>query len=141
MSYDITIKVQYTNNTEYRECIRKVFRFDSQQLLDNLKAQHPDFDTYEDETKDELVFDEQLIDVGMGELMKLTAEYTPFRELYRKAAALVISLDLDIGLAVLLSYDYFRDFHEVLVEFFGEHSTSVSDSDAYKRLLVGLSTR
>ena len=42
MPYDITVKVNYSNNTEYRDCIRRVFRFDTQNIIDRLKQLHPD---------------------------------------------------------------------------------------------------
>jgi hypothetical protein len=34
-----------------------------------------------------------------------------------KAAATMISEDLNLGLVILLSYDYFSDFHNCLVSF------------------------
>ena len=79
----------------------------------------------------------------MGELASLTMEYTQFRELYRKAASFMISLDLEIGLAILMSYDYFQDFHAVLVDFIGASDKNMvfDNSDPYKRLYMRLSSR
>jgi hypothetical protein len=116
--YNYAAVVDYTTNREYRACFRSVFNMDENALEDNLKQQHYEYETYEDETKDELIFDETLVNEVMGEILENTGELEPFRELYKKAAALVFSQVADIGLAILLSYDYFHDFHALLGEFY-----------------------
>lgn len=117
--YNHNIPVQYSDNAEYRECFRRVFSIDTRQVLERLKTTYADtWDTFEDETKDELMFDEDQVNAVMCDIMDNTADYVPFRELYKLAAACMISQDLDIGLSILLSYDYFQEFHAVLAEWF-----------------------
>jgi len=117
-TYNYSIPIQYSDNTEYRECFRQVFSINTEKILTHLKSIYSDFDTFEDETKDELMFDENQVNDVMCHIMDNTADYAPFREIYKKAAALMISQDLDIGLSILLSYDYFQEFHAVLAEWF-----------------------
>ena len=54
----------------------------------------------------------------MGDILTLTMFATPFRDFYKRAAGFVISDVPDIGLAILMAYDYFYAFHAVLVEWF-----------------------
>jgi hypothetical protein len=118
MQYNYKIAVEYKNNKEYRECFRKTFGLDSEQILNNLRSKYADFESFEDETKDELMFDEPKVNEIMGEILDKTLYIDEFRELYLKTAGLVISNIPDIGLAVLLAYDYYYEFHAVLAEYF-----------------------
>lgn len=118
ITYNYKIQVNYTNNKEYRSCLRQVFRIDTELILKQMQQLYPNFDTFEDETKDELLFDEPKVNEKMDEILKMTIFAEPFRELYKKAASFVISESPDIGLAILLSYDYFKEFHVVLSEWF-----------------------
>lgn len=118
ISYNYKISVKYSNNLEYRKCFRQVFKLDTEQILLNLKLKYPDFDTFEDETKDELLYDEPKINKTIDEILTMTIFTELFKEFYKKAASFVISDLPDIGLTILLSYDYFQEFHIVLSEWF-----------------------
>ena len=122
--YNYKIPVEYTNNTEYRECFRRAFGIETERIVAQLRALYADFDTFEDETKDELIFDEPRVNHIMGEILAATMFAEPFRELYRKAAALVISESPDIGLAILMAFHFFQEFHAVLAEWFGRIESS-----------------
>ena len=54
----------------------------------------------------------------MGDILGMTLFAEPFREFYKRAASFVISDVPDIGLAILMAFDFFREFHAVLVEWF-----------------------
>jgi len=118
ISYNYKIPVEYIDTTEYRECFRQAFRIDTERILAEMKRIYPQFDEFEEETKDELLFDEPKVNEIMGDILTMTMFAEPFREFYKRAASFVISDVPDIGLAILLAYDFFRDFHSVLVEWF-----------------------
>jgi hypothetical protein len=123
-SYNYKIPVQYTDTKEYRECFRNAFFIDTERILDEMQRIYPNFDSFDHETKDELLFDEPKVNSAMGDILTMTMFAEPFREFYKKAASFVISEVPDIGLAILLAYDYFQYFHAVLVEWFEWLETS-----------------
>ena len=53
----------------------------------------------------------------MNYVFSITKNEPLFIQLYEKAAAKMFSLDVNIGLSVLYSYDYFRVFHLCLRDF------------------------
>lgn len=116
--YNTDILVQYSTNLEYRRCLRDVFRMNTPARTQELRDQYGEkWDTFEDETQDELLFDEQAASRTITFLYDLTYNIPEFRDLYLKVAATMISEDPNLGLVILLSYDYFADFHQCLVSF------------------------
>jgi len=107
--YNFHKDVYYTNNTEYRQCLRELF---------NMKcSQNPDLEGIDEETKDELFYDEDTMSLIMDEIYNATKNNELFNELYDLAAARMFSTDRTIGQAVLLSYDYLCFFHNCLASF------------------------
>ena len=76
---------------------------------------HSDID---DVSRDELEYDETSADLAMQYIMEKTHNHPLFRTLYEQAASFMFSTDINIGLAVLFSYDYLLLFHECLSEYF-----------------------
>ena len=111
--YNINISVHYDNNVSYRECLRKVCSMD----ISNLNIPFDQMEDLDDETKDELLFDEGAMNQTMDYVYDITKLNKCFEEFYILAAAQMFSQDKQIGLAVLFSYDYFALFHVCLVEF------------------------
>jgi len=108
-NYNINKDVYYTNNKEYRQCMRELF---------NMKCViQPDMEGIDEETIDELTYDEQTMSVIMDEIYNATKNNDIFNELYDLAAARMFSTDRTIGQAVLLSYDYLCFFHNCLASF------------------------
>lgn len=104
--YNIDINVEYNDNATYRQCLRQVMNMDVSGIS---------FDQYdedlEEETKDELLIDENRMSVAMDDVYAKTKHLESFQSLYTCAAGLMFSTDPQIGLAVLFSYDYFSVFH------------------------------
>jgi hypothetical protein len=116
----------YTNNTEYRQALRDFFNMDisiCQQQFD---------DEMDNETADELAFDAETVERKMNELYETTRNSNAFQTLYSHAAGKMLSLNPEIGLAVLLSYDYFSYFAQVLKRM---DETDIELSDCYNLLL------
>ena len=113
---DLDLELQYTNNKEYRKCVRKLFKIDSTKYNEELKEilNDPDLD---DETRDELEYDEEVALSAMDWIFDKTHINPLFQKLYKNAAGKMLSSNIDIGLAVLMCYDYLVVFHNCLKEF------------------------
>ena len=98
----------YSNNKEYRQAIRHFFNMDIATIHQEIKEYE-----YDEETRDEVLFDETAMSAGMTNILEKTNGNCLFDELYSLAAALMISMDKETGLCILLSYDYFYDFINV----------------------------
>ena len=106
-SYDINFEVVYNNTTEYRECMRHLFRMTPQ-------IQDSDLD---DETLDEQNFDAAQTTIMLDYIYALTKNNKCFQKLYDYGAATMFSQDREIGLAVLFSFDYFIFFHPCICSY------------------------
>ena len=104
LQYNINIELNYTDNFQYRNCIRQLFYMECS----------PNEEDIDEETRDELTYDETSISRTMDILFDMTKDNEMFNVLYDLAAARMISIDRTIGQAVLFSYDYLQLFHKCL---------------------------
>jgi hypothetical protein len=114
-NYPIHFQIQYSNDDEYRECLIQVFHYD---------------DT-NDNSDDS--YSSKLLDV----LFEKTSVH--LRELYELSSAIMMTENLDIGLAILFSYDYFSLFHLCLCDYFAinqEEQIQFSKRNQYYLQLV-----
>lgn len=107
--YDPHFIVQYSNNQEYRDSMRQLFKM---KLTDNTTDNDID-----DETLDEQNYDNERTTIMLDYVYAFTKDNPIFQELYQLGAATMLSLDPEIGLAVLFSYDYFYFFHQCICSF------------------------
>ena len=119
----------YSNNKEYRQAIRQFFNMN----IANIESEIKQYE-YDQETEDELLFDETAMNVGMTNILEKTANNKLFSELYNYAAARMISTDRETGLCILLSYDYFYDFLNVWNAYL-ENPSEFSEKNSYFILL------
>lgn len=111
MEYPKHVTVQYTNNSEYREEIRKLFEmkphcsYENPDEIDEISLDEDNFDEQASVKMVEYIFDNTFLDPY-------------FNDIYHYAAGLMLSDDINIGLVVLLSYDYLACFHVCLCRFF-----------------------
>jgi len=103
----------YSNNKEYRACLRDFFQMKSN-LPDKDDNNNNDID---EETLDEMNYDETSVSDHLNDIYYKTKNITAFCELYRIAAGHMFSVDLETGLTVLLSYDYLFYFKIVYEKF------------------------
>lgn len=101
----------YTNDQEYREMVRQVCSMKQHQIvsLDQIQM--------DEVTHDEWDYDNDAMSQWLNQVYDLTSKDHLFQELYRIAAGTMLSEDPQIGLAVLISYDYFQDFYICLLFF------------------------
>ena len=126
--YPIDKSVEYTNDREYRQSLRNLFNFNN---INNIGG---DNDTIDDITRDELNYDEKTMNIWIKWISQETKTCYELQELYKLASATMISLDGEIGLAILFSYDYFKDFHIVLCNYFQNKNIDLDMISSYERL-------
>jgi len=69
-------------------------------------------------SRDELEYDDDASDKAMEYVINQTRNNPLFHVLYEQAATFMFSTNVDIGLAVLFSYDYLLLFHNCLTDYF-----------------------
>jgi len=129
--YDITTRdIHYSTNLEYRNHIRNIFYM----KIDPDKIEKLRKDGIDEESIDEMIYDDNTISKTMDIIYENTYTIHMFIDLYREAAAKMLSTSMEIGIVVLFSYDFFKLFHECLVDYFSEPETFTRDSHSYKTL-------
>lgn len=116
----------YYNDVSYRQCLRNMFEMNEQ-------IPHKEID---DITNDENNYDEESMSKSMDIVYEKTKDNILFQNLYQHGAAKMLSLDQEIGMAVLCSYDYFHLFHMCLKDFFHDFVSFNEESESYKSLLL-----
>ena len=99
--------IVYATNREYRDRIRKVFRFDPKETY-SYEGKRVNFEDLDEESKDELMFDSTSMSSSMDILFHATENDPFFQDLYRHAAGRMFSESPEIGQAVVWSYDTFH---------------------------------
>jgi len=122
--------VVYNNTNMYRNEMRRVFSMNAV----NYPAINEDIDQ---ESKDELEYDEENVSRALDRLYSKTKDHPLFTELYEKAAACMFSVEPEIGLTILCSYDYLDTFIPCYQEYMltGElNTTSINYVDLSNKL-------
>jgi len=122
--YNIDAIAVYTDNKSYRSTLRRLFFMD-------VSMCHVTVDeSMDDESRDELMYDNDAVITVMGNLFELTRDNVLFQNLYDLAAEKMISTNREIGQAVLFSYDYLPLFHKCLAGFL-RNPDGFNDSDEF----------
>lgn len=111
-SYPTELTLNYSNDFEYRKSLRQLFQMNS---INYPKLVNPDID---DVSRDEIEYDEHSAELAMESVIEQTRNNPLFYALYEQAATFMFSTNIDIGLAVLFSYDYLILFHNCLKDYF-----------------------
>lgn len=96
----------YSNNAEYRTALRAYFHMDTQAL----EEEYADLKDSDPESYDELLYDDNAMKKGMDNILEKTRDNSQFTTLYKKAAGRFLTEDIETGLCVLLTFDFFADF-------------------------------
>ena len=96
----------YSTNNEYRQVLRNYFHMD----IRSLEEKYANLKDVDPETYDELLYDDEAMKQGMEDILKNTQNDERFIQLYKAAAGQFLSEDIDTGLCVLITFDYFADF-------------------------------
>lgn len=119
---------QYSDNRSYREAIRQIIGMPDTQYIHNSS----DYD--DEETGDEQYYDETYMTRFLDDTYALTREHPIFKELYEIAAGKMLSLDHEIGLAVLMSYDYLYFFYGCLLDYMSSPGSFGKQNDNFLSL-------
>jgi len=114
--YNTSLEVNYDHDDQYRALLSQVFYSESLEYTDTITT-------------------------GMDYLWEKTKSCPLFIKLYVLGAAKLMSEDPSMGLAIMLSYDYFSDFHILLREWFREPETVTESSIQYQKLCEMLSKK
>lgn len=125
--------IVYTSNREYRDHMRKVFRFDPKEKY-NYHGTLVNFEDLDEESKDELMFDSSSMSTSLDVLFKATEKDIFFQELYRHAAGRMFSESLDIGQAVVCSYDTFNLYYSCVWYYLHGGISSLSAIEEFQKL-------
>ena len=125
--------IVYETNQEYRDCIRLVFRFDPKETF-TYDGQIQSFDSLDEETQDELLFDSKRVYESMDIMYQLTSTSLFFQELYLNAAGRMFSTDPKIGQAVVCAYHTFDLYHACVWYYFFGGTTSLYACGEYSKL-------
>ena len=109
------VEPPYNTNREYRDEIRKFFNMDVSKISKDTAALYND--DIDSETEDELLYDDISSGKNLDAILERTLDQPIFQELYDIAAAKFFSTDRGTGLTVLLCYDYFYLFRQLLADF------------------------
>ena len=135
MNYPTELVIQYTNTTEYRKCLRVIFNMNPENFTINKNEYEEPLD---DESADELAYDEESAGKVMDFIYNKTCECSLFQKVYDLAAGFMLSQDRNIGLTVLFSYDYLKEFHESLANYLRTPDLFTKETPCYLALLVKL---
>jgi len=127
--------ITYHSNQEYRQWVRILFRFAS-----NIYTNYADITTtttamemeMDDETRDELEFDNEKMKEIMEIIFIATKEHPFFRELYLHAAGRMFSTDLRIGQAVVCAYDTFSWYYTCARHFLINNGIDINSENYIK---------
>jgi hypothetical protein len=95
-----------------------------------------------EETIDEYNYDGAAVAKYLDKVYDQTKDRAEFQRLYVAAAALMFSEKSDIGLAVLMSYDYLACFYQIYAAYIRDPTTwSADNDDFYQKLVNRIETR
>lgn len=123
--YNYDAKMNYTNDFEFRMCIRRAFGMKLKEYDNNVDLV----------SNDESNYDDDAVTKVMDEIEMVTKESPVFADLYRQAAAKMLSVSTSIGLSVLFSYDYAALFHACLCAYRSDPDAFSIEHPAYCALI------
>ena len=103
----------YSTTDEYRVFFRQITNMDLSKYIDDIDPTLTD----DVETLDEYHYDEEAVSAYLESVYQKTKANSLFQHVYVEAAAKMISLDPEIGLSILYSYDYLRFFYPCLTDY------------------------
>ena len=125
--------IVYMNNKEYREHVRKAFQFDPKEKY-TYNGKLVNMEDMDEESRDEVLFDSKAVSKSMDAIFDATKNQSFFRELYEHAAGRMFSESLEIGQAVVCSYDVFHLYYSCVWYYLQGGVSSLSAIQENKKL-------
>jgi len=114
--------LSYENDDEYRAAVKLIFM---------ICVASPETDE----------IDEVAMTTSLDYVWKNTKTNPLFMELYTLAAAQMMTEDATIGLAIMFSYDYLKEFYLLFSKFLSNPAESCEDHPCYLSLKTKLTTK
>jgi len=127
----------YKDNLEYRKQFRQLTSMDSDVCESNVQEKNHN-NNLDEETIDEELYDEKAVSRFIDFILLYTENNDLFQQIYYKAANQMLSENYEIGITILLSYDYLFDFHLCLVDYFENNNQIEVSNENYQKLLSQL---
>ena len=127
----------YSSDKEYRAFLRKIIQMDPAKFYETEEIKcDPTDPKVSEETIDEYNYDSAAVGIYLDRLYAKTKDHPEYQELYKLAAALMFSENPEIGLAVLMSYDYLAWFYASYSTFLKDEQHWSKDTDEFYQKLV-----
>jgi len=133
----------YNSDKEYRVFLRSIIQMNPSKFYEteDIKCDPTDPNISE-ETIDEYNYDADAVKVYLDDLYEKTKDRPEFQRLYISAAALMFSEKPDIGLAVLMSYDYLAWFYNIYTTYLkNPDEWNANVDEIYQKLVERLESR
>jgi hypothetical protein len=132
----------YNSDEEYRAFLRKIINMDPAKFYETEDIRcDPTDPNVSPETIDEYNYDADAVRVYLDKVYAATKDRPEFKRLYSAAAALMISENPEIGLAVLMSYDYLYWFNNTYSAFVSDPESYNETEEHYDRLIQRIENR
>jgi len=133
----------YNSDQTYRAFLRTIIKMDPSKFYETEEIKcDPTDPKVSEETIDEYNYDMDAVKIYLDDLYEKTQSRPEFQRLYVAAAALMFSDKPDIGLAVLMSYDYLAWFHSVYTNYLqSTDSWNAEEDEFYKKLIDRIETK
>ena len=127
----------YNSDKEYRAYLRSIIQMDPTKFYEtaDIKCDPADPNVSE-ETIDEFNYDTEAVAKYLDAVYRETKSNKEYQRLYLAAAALMFSENPEIGLAVLMSYDYLAYFYGSYSVFLKNKTEWKPDNDEYYKKLI-----
>ena len=131
----------YDSDKEYRDVLRNLIKMDPNTFYEteDIKCDPTD-PKVSPETIDEYNYDSAAVAKYLDKVYSNTKDRPEFKRLYTAAAALMFSENPEIGLAVLMSYDYLAYFHPSY-SLFIQDPTNWKPDEFYCKLIDRIETK
>lgn len=127
----------YDSDKTYRAFLRQIMQMDPTKFYEteDIKCDPTDPNVSE-ETIDEYNYDGEAVAKYLDGVYQSTKDRPEFQRLYTAAAALMFSEKQDIGLAVLMSYDYLAWFYSTYTAYLKAPDSWSADTDEFYQKLI-----
>ena len=133
----------YDSDQTYRAFLRQIMQMDPTKFYETEEIKcDPTDPNVSEETIDEYNYDGAAVAKYLDGVYDQTKNHKEFQRLYTAAAALMFSEKPDIGLAVLMSYDYLEWFHTVYMNYLQNPDKWNAETDeCYQKLVNRIETK
>jgi len=133
----------YSSDQEYRAFLRRIMQMDPTKFYETEDIRcDPADPKVSPETVDEYNYDGEAVAEYLDRVYESTKNRPEFQRLYVAAAALMFSENPEIGLAVLMSYDYLAHFYQIYANYSKSHTEwSAQEDEVYQKLIDRIETK